>query len=157
MGIAPQLTDAGLVTLAMMQAMLGSTSEARWLRHARGRLRHLFPYPPQQSGYNKRLRKAAALRWITRLLAADTSVWSDDVWIVDSTPAECRRSRETVNRSDLAGWAGCGCCARHSRFFRGMRLRLVCPPRACSSRSSALVPKPTTAKPCWTCSPPNRA
>lgn len=27
------------------------------------------------------------------------------VWIVDSTPVECDRSRETVKRSDLAGWA----------------------------------------------------
>src|SRR5256885_16815431 len=33
-GIVPQLSDAELVTLAMMQAMLGFTSEARWLRHA---------------------------------------------------------------------------------------------------------------------------
>lgn len=58
-GIAPQLTDAELVTLAMMQAMLGFTSEAKWLRYARAHLRHLFPYLPQQSGYNKRLCKAA--------------------------------------------------------------------------------------------------
>lgn len=86
-GIAPQLTDAELVTLAMMQAMLGFTSEAKWLRHARAHLRHLFPYLPRQPGYNKRLRKAAELlRRVTRLLATDTSVWSDDVWIVDSTP-----------------------------------------------------------------------
>lgn len=126
-GIAPQLTDAELVTLAMMQAMLGFTSEARWLRHARAHLRHLFPYLPQQPGYNKRLRKAAALlRRVTRLLAADTSVWSDDVWIVDSTPVECGRSRETVKRSDLAGWAEYGYCASHSRFFWGMRPHLVC-------------------------------
>ncbi|MDN3271547.1 IS982 family transposase [Streptomyces sp. MA15] len=126
-GIAPRLTDAELVTLAMMQAMLGFTSEARWLRHARGHLRHLFLYLPQQPGYNKRLRKAAALlRHVTRLLAADTSVWSDDVWIVDSTPVECGRSRETVKRSDLAGWAEYGYCASHSRFFWGMRLHLVC-------------------------------
>lgn len=126
-GIAPQLTDAELVTLAMMQAMLGFTSGARWLRHARAHLRHLFPYLPQQPGYNKRLRKAAALlRRVTRLLAADTSVWSDDVWIVDSTPVECGRSPETVKRSDLAGWAEYGYCASHSRFFWGMRLHLVC-------------------------------
>lgn len=104
-GIAPQLTDAELVTLAVMQAMLGFTSEARWLRHARAHLGHLFPYLPQQSGYNKRLRKAAdLLRRVTRILAASTSAWSDDVWVVDSTPVECGRSRETVKRSDLAGW-----------------------------------------------------
>ncbi|MDP5309403.1 hypothetical protein P8A19_40990 [Streptomyces poriferorum] len=74
-GIAPQLTDAELVTLAMMQAMLGFTSEAKWLRHARAQLRHLFPYLPKQPGYNKRLRKAAELlRRVTRVLATDTSV-----------------------------------------------------------------------------------
>jgi hypothetical protein len=53
------LSDAELVTLATMQAIPGCTSEAKWLRHARARLRHLFPYLPQQPGYNKRLRKAA--------------------------------------------------------------------------------------------------
>jgi hypothetical protein len=126
-GIAPKLTDAELVTLAMMQALLGFTSEAKWLRHARAHLGHLFPYLPKQPGYNKRLRKAAGLlRRVSRLLAADTSVWSDDVWIVDSTPVECGRSRETVKRSDLAGWAEYGYCASHSRFFWGLRLHLVC-------------------------------
>jgi hypothetical protein len=126
-GITPRLTDAELVTLAMMQALLGFTSEAKWLRHARAHLRHLFPYLPQQPGYNKRLRKAAELlRRVTRLLATDTTAWSDDVWIVDSTPVECGRSRETVKRSDLAGWAEYGYCASHSRFFWGLRLHLVC-------------------------------
>jgi hypothetical protein len=126
-GITPKLSDAELVTLAMMQAILGFTSEARWLRHVRAHLRHLFPYVPGQPGYNKRLRKAAdLLRRVTRTLAADTSVWSDDVWIVDSTPVECGRSRETVKRSDLAGWAEYGYCASHSRFFWGLRLHLVC-------------------------------
>ncbi|WP_411144374.1 IS982 family transposase [Streptomyces sp. x-80] len=126
-GIAPRLSDAELVTLAMIQAMLGFTSEARWLRHARAHLRHLFPYLPQQPGYNKRLRKAAELlRRVARMLAVDTSVWSDDVWIVDSTPVECGRSRKTVKRSDLAGWAEYGYCASHSRFFWGLRLHLVC-------------------------------
>lgn len=67
-GITPQLADAELVTLAVMQAMLGFASEARWLRHARSHLRHLFPYLPKQRGYNKRLCKAAEpLRRVTRL------------------------------------------------------------------------------------------
>ena len=119
-GITPRLTDAELVTLAMMQAMLGFTSEARWLRHARAHLQHLFPYLPKQPGYNKRLRKAAGLlRRVTRLLATDTSVWSDDVWVVDSTPVECGRSRETVKRSDLAGWAEYGYCASHTPLLLG--------------------------------------
>jgi Transposase DDE domain len=61
-----------------------------------------------------------------RVLAASTSLWTDDVWIVDSTPVECGRSRETAKRSDLAGWAEYGYCASHSRYFWGLRLHLVC-------------------------------
>jgi hypothetical protein len=125
-GIGPKLSDAELVTLAVMQALLGFTSEARWLRYAHVQLRHLFPYLPQQPGYNKRLRRAGSLiRDCIRVLAADTSVWADDVWVVDSTPVECGRSRETANRSDLAGWAEYGYSASHSRYFWGLRLHLV--------------------------------
>jgi hypothetical protein len=126
-GMTPQLSDAELVTLAVLQALLGFTSEARWIRHARAHLRHLFPYLPQQPGYNKRLRAARGLvRHCTRALAAGTSLWTDDVWVVDSTPVECARSRETVKRSELAGWAQYGYCASHSRWFWGLRLHLVC-------------------------------
>jgi hypothetical protein len=39
-GMTPQPSDAELVTLSMMQAMLGYTSEAHWLRHARAHLGH---------------------------------------------------------------------------------------------------------------------
>ncbi|WP_033213752.1 IS982 family transposase [Kitasatospora phosalacinea] len=126
-GLKPRLTDAELVTLAVVQALLGFTSERRWIRHATTHLRHLFPYLPGQSGYNRRLRKAADLvARVNRLLATDTSLWSDSVWVVDSTPVECGRSRETAKRSDLAGWAEYGYCASHSRYFWGLRLHLVC-------------------------------
>src|SRR5204863_9978022 len=60
-GIAPKLSDAELVTVAVMQALLGFTSETRWLRYARQHLGGRFPYLPGQSGYNKRLRRAAGL------------------------------------------------------------------------------------------------
>ena len=126
-GITPKLTDAELVTLAVLQALLGYTSESRWLRFARAHLRRLFPYLPGQPGYNKRLRAAAGLvTAVIRVLAADTSLWADDVWVVDSTPVECGRSRETVRRSDLAGWAQYGYCPSHTRFFWGLRLHLLC-------------------------------
>jgi hypothetical protein len=125
-GIEPRLSDAELVTLAVMQALLGYTSEARWLRHARKHLRDLFPYLPQQPGYNKRLRKTAGtIGVLIGVLARDTSLWTDDVWVVDSTPVECGRSRETARRSELAGWAEYGYCASHSRYFWGLRLHLL--------------------------------
>ena len=125
-GIEPQLSDAELVTLAVMQALLGYTSEARWLRHARKHLRDLFPYLPQQPGYNKRLRKTAGtIGVLIGVLARDTSLWTGDVRAVDSTPVECGRSRETARRSELAGWAEYGYCASHARYFWGPRLHLL--------------------------------
>ena len=39
---------------------------------------------------------------------------------------QCGCSRETVKRSDAAGWAEYGYCASHSRYFWGLRLHLVC-------------------------------
>ncbi len=126
-GIAPKITDAELLTLAVLQALLGFTSERRWLRHARTHLLSMFPDLPRQSGYNKRLRKLAdTMAWLVSALGADTTITTDDVWVVDSTPVECARSRETVKRSELAGWAEYGYCASHSRFFWGLRLHLLC-------------------------------
>lgn len=57
-GIVPKLSDAELVTLAVIQALLGYTSEARFLRYARTHLRPWFPYLPTRSAYNKRLRRS---------------------------------------------------------------------------------------------------
>jgi Transposase DDE domain len=126
-GIAPRISDAEMITLAVMQALAGRTSEFRWLRYARAELRDLFPHLPQQPGYNKRLRaRADTLRWLIGALARDTSLWSDDVWVADSTPVECARSRTAVRRSELAGWAEYGYCASHSRYFWGLRLHLLC-------------------------------
>src|SRR5258705_6585771 len=122
-GIAPKISDSELITLAVMQALLGHTSEARWLRYTRAHLRHLFPYLPKQPGYNKRLRRLGhTIGWLVGVLARDTTMWTDDVWVADSTPVECGRSRETARRSDLAGWAGYGYCASPSRFFWGLPL-----------------------------------
>jgi hypothetical protein len=126
-GITPKTSDAEILTLAVMQALLGFTSETRWLRYARKNLLGMFPNLPFQSGYNKRLRKlAATMAWLISELGRQTSIADDGVWVVDSTPVECARSRETVKRSDLAGWAEYGYCASHSRYFWGLRLHLVC-------------------------------
>ena len=89
-----------------LERVLGHTSERRWLRFARTHLIGMFPDLPGQSGYNKRLRKLGdTMSWLIGMLGADTSIATDDVWVVDST---------------LAGY-----CVSHSRFFWGLRLHLV--------------------------------
>ena len=59
MGRPPRITDAELVCLAVAQVLLDAPSERAWLRRVRPRFGHLFPYVPQQAGYNKRLRGLA--------------------------------------------------------------------------------------------------
>lgn len=125
-GIRPKLSDAELVTLAVIQALLGYHNEAHFIRYAHQHLNTMFPYIPLRPGYNKRLRKAELmLRAIMRMLAMKCYAWHDDLWLIDSTPVECRRSRETAKRSDLAGTANYGYCASHSRYFWGFRLHLI--------------------------------
>lgn len=129
MGITPKLIDAELITLALIQALLRYTSEARFWRDANTHLRDLVPYLPQRPAYNKRLRNAAAtMQHVISALAQCCPSWNDDLWLVDSTPVECARSRETVKRSDTVGYATYGYCASHSRFFWGLRLRLIATP-----------------------------
>ena len=141
-GRPPRLSDAELLTLAVAQALLGVRSEARWLRFVPAHLPGAFPYLPGQSGYNKRLRAAVPLlKRAIRAVAADTDLWRDATWVVDSTPVECARSRPAVHRSALAGWAGYGYCASHSRFFWGLRLHLVCTPAGLPITWALATPK----------------
>ncbi len=119
-GRKPSLDDAELVCLAVAQQLLGIASERRWIRHARKNLAQMFPCLPGQSGYGKRLRASAGLlSAVITELARDTASWHDLLRLVDSTPLPCAASRETVRRSDLAGHAGYGYCASHSRWFWG--------------------------------------
>ena len=145
-GRPPRLTDSELLTLAVAlavaQVLLGIRSEARWLRLVPAQLPGAFPYLPGQSGYNKRLRAALPLlKQTIRMLTADTDLWTGPVWLVDSTPVECARSRPTVLRSDLAGWAGYGYCASHPRFFWGVRLHLICTPAGLPITWALATPK----------------
>jgi hypothetical protein len=128
-GRRPRISDAELITLAVAQILLQCHSERRFLRLARQRLAHLFPYIPGQSGYNKRLRSLAPrICVVIEHLARISPSFCDRLRLLDSTPVPCGASRETVKRSELAGWAAYGWCAAHSRPFWGLRLYLLCAP-----------------------------
>ena len=102
-GLAPRLTDAELVTLVVVQALLGSPPrpDQALRKHSSA---WFISDLPTQSGYNKRIRAAIGTRRaVIAQLVARTSSVSDDVWVVDWIPVECGRSRETAKRSDLAG------------------------------------------------------
>jgi hypothetical protein len=117
------LTDAEVVTLCVAQAIMGISSDARFLKVARKQLAHLFPVLPDRPGYLKRRQRLSdTIEWLTTVFASDSPGFHDDLVLVDSTPIECARSVETTRRSQLADAADYGYCASHSRYFWGFRL-----------------------------------
>jgi DDE family transposase len=129
LGRPPRISDSELICLAIAQVLLDCPNERRFLRVARQRLGHLFPYIPGQSGFNKRLRALAPqLLEAISVLARLSPSFCDRLRLLDSTPVPCAASRETVRRSALAGVGGYGYCRSHSRWFWGFRLYLLCAP-----------------------------
>jgi hypothetical protein len=128
-----KISDAELVTLCIAQAMMGAPSDARFLRAARRQLGHLFPHLPERTAFHKRrLRLSGVIEAMIREFARHSPGFTDDLLLVDSTPVECARSRETVKRGGssslndaLANAADYGYCASHSRFFWGFRLHAI--------------------------------
>jgi hypothetical protein len=128
-GRPPRITDAELIALAVAQMFMGIPNDRKFLALARWRLGHLFPYLPQQPGYNKRLRALApTIALVITELAVSSPSFCDNLRLLDSTPVPCGQSRETARRSELAGQAGYGWCQSHSRYFWGFRLYLLCAP-----------------------------
>jgi hypothetical protein len=126
-GRPPRISDAELITLAVAQVFLGLPNDRQFLALAAYRLGHLFPYLPQQPGYNKRLRALAPqIERSINYLAYLSPSWCDGLRLLDSTPVPCGRSRETVRRSEFAGYASYGYCRSHSAYFWGFRLYLLC-------------------------------
>jgi hypothetical protein len=133
------VTDAEVVTLCVAQAIMGIPSDRRFLKTARKQLAHLFPKLPAQPGYFKRRRQLAdTIEWLMSVFASQSPGYHDDLLLIDSTPVECARSRETVKRSQLADAADYGYCASHSRFFWGFRLHAIFAPDG-TPRALALV------------------
>ena len=123
------ISDNQLLALMVAQMLLQCPSERVFLRRARRRLGHLFPYLPSQSSYNERCRALApklVLLW--KAIAAETLGAGDDLRLLDTTPLPCGQSVETTRRSQLAPWAGFGYSSAHSRRYWGFKLVLLCAP-----------------------------
>jgi len=126
LGRPPEVTDAELVCLAVAQVLLRYDDERHWLRAAPARVGHLFPRLLGQSEYNDRLKTAAPLMEAApQWLAGQTPASAELLRLMDGTPVPCGQSVITTKRSELAGDAGYGYCAAHSRFYWGTRLMLI--------------------------------
>jgi hypothetical protein len=128
-----RISDAEVITLSLAQAIMGIPSDPRFLAVAKRRLAHLFPVLPERTAFHKRrLRLSGAIEALITEFARHSPGFYDELLLVDSTPVECARSRETVKRGGtssltdaLANAADYGYCASHSRFFWGFRLHAL--------------------------------
>ena len=127
-GRVPVFSDSELITLAVAQVLLGSTTNdagSGTCTPSRPGVR-CSPTCPSSPGCTAGSNARPLLCAAIRVLAQQCPSWFDDLWMTDATPVPCGVSRETVKRSALAGHAGYGYCASHSRFFWGLKLYLVC-------------------------------
>jgi hypothetical protein len=128
-----RVSDAEIVTLCVAQAIMGIPSDPRFVAVADKRLRHLFPTIPARDAFHKRrLRLSGQIEALIAHFARQSPGFFDDLLLVDSTPVECSRSRETVKRGGasslaeaLTDAADYGYCASHSRYFFGFRLHAL--------------------------------
>jgi hypothetical protein len=121
-----RISDAEVITLCVAQAVLGISSDRRFLRAARRQLAGLFPVLPTQDAFWKR--RARLTEQIERVMAAfarDCPGYHDQIVLLDSTPVECGRSIQTARRSQLAVACAHHYSRSHSRWFWGMRLHLL--------------------------------
>jgi hypothetical protein len=131
-----KITDAEIVTLCVAQAIMGIPSDYRFVAVAGKRLRHLFPAIPTRDALHKRrIRLSGQIEALIAHFARQSPGFFDDLLLVDSTPVECARSRETVKRGGqssladaLTDAADYGYCASHSRHFFGFRLHALFAP-----------------------------
>jgi hypothetical protein len=101
------VTDAEVVTLAVAQAIMGVSSDDRFLRLAGRSLNGLFPKLPKQPGFHKRRAKLTeTIEWLIGVFAEQSAGERDDLVLIDSTPVECARSVETGRRSAFSDAAG---------------------------------------------------
>jgi hypothetical protein len=83
-----------------------------------------FPDLPEQSQYNRRLRRLTP--WITTVQLAVAELIADGhVGLVDGTLLGCANYAGCASKSEFAGHASFGYCASKSQWYWGMRLLLI--------------------------------
>jgi hypothetical protein len=123
-GPVGKITDAELIALSVVQAVIGVPSDRQFLGLVGKLLPGFFPHLPEQSQYHRRLRRLTP--WITTTqLGVSQLVATGRVRLVDGTLLSCANYAGCAQQSLFAGSAGYGYCASKSQWYWGMRLVLM--------------------------------
>jgi hypothetical protein len=119
-----KVTDEELIALAVAQAATGLVSDRQFLGTIGSLLPDCFPDLPEQSQFNRRLRRLTP-QITTVQLAVAGLVATGSERLVNGTLLSCANYAGCAARSEFAGQAAYGYCAAKSRWYWGMRLLLL--------------------------------
>jgi hypothetical protein len=118
------VTDQELIALAVAQAITGLSSDRQFLGAIGKLLPGFFPHLPEQTQYNRRLRRLTPQLSTVQLMVAEL-IAEGQVRLVDGTLIACANYPGCQSRSEFAAHASYGYCPSKSLFVWGMRLVLI--------------------------------
>lgn len=119
------ITDQELIALAVAQAVTGLPSDRQFLGMVRRLLPGWFAHLPDQTQFNRRLRRLTPHITTVQLMVAEL-IAEGQVRLVDGTLISCANYPGCAKNSDFAPEAAYGYCPSKSRFVWGMRLVVIC-------------------------------
>jgi len=119
------ITDQELIALAVAQAVTGLASDRQFLGMVRRLLAGWFPHLPEQTQYNRRLRRLTPQITTVQLMVSEL-IAEGSVRLVDGTLISCANYPGCAKRSEFAPEAAYGYCPSKSQFMWGMRLVVIC-------------------------------
>jgi hypothetical protein len=127
-GPVGKVTDQELIALAVAQAATGLCSDRQFLGAVGRLLPGYFPQLPDQSQFNRRLRRLAPQITAVQLMVAEL-IAEGRVRLVDGTLIACANYPGCASYSHFAGHASYGYCPSKSEFVWGMRLVVIADPK----------------------------
>jgi Transposase DDE domain len=123
-----KITDQELIALAVAQAMIGVPSDRQFLGVIGRLLPGWFTHLPDQTQFNRRLRRLTPWLTTVQLMLAEL-IAEGEIRLVDGTLIACANYPGCASKSDFAGHASYGYCPSKSQFVWGMRLVLLADPK----------------------------
>jgi hypothetical protein len=142
-----KITDGELIALAVAQAATGLPSDRQFLGVIGRLLPGWFTHLPDQTQYNRRLRRLTPYITTVQLMVAEL-IAEGRVRLADGTLIACANYPGCAAHSHMAGHASYGYCPSKSQFVWGMRLVLVSDPKGVPVGYDLVGPKTGEERAC---------
>lgn len=119
------ITHQELIALSVAQAITGLSSDRQFLGMVARLLPGWFSHLPEQTQFNRRLRRLTPQITTVQLMVAEL-IAEGELRLLDGTLISCANYPGCAKRSDFAPDAAFGYCPSKSRFVWGMRLVVIC-------------------------------